>query len=235
MRAPTTGRRPRISQIMCANSNAAIAAALASVARAVATCRFSTILPSTHGHALPGRLCLPRTPSICRCARSTSSVGRREHLIRDRHLRRMDQRLAVKAQIAALLAFRAQPVVVLEGIINAIDADHVRAAARPAGRSASWSSTATDPPGTGSSDPWPDRWSPARSPVTRGCAAISIALMMPRGVSIIAQTGRSAGQKVGQRLDIQRAVRPSAAEPHRLRHRAIAPRIVARPRAYPVH
>ena len=48
--------------------------------------------------------------------------------IRNRHLRRMDQRLAVKAEIPPLGTFGGKPFFVLKGVINPINTDDARRA-----------------------------------------------------------------------------------------------------------
>ena len=47
--------------------------------------------------------------------------GRREHLVADVDLARVDQRLAVEAHVAALLAFRPEAVEVLDVVVDAVD------------------------------------------------------------------------------------------------------------------
>ncbi len=100
--------------------NAAIASALARVCRAVTICRFSTILPSTTATPCPWRSASSKA-AIWRLASSISAGEGEKDRVRDLELRGMDQRLAVEAHVAALLAFRAQALFVLEGIVDAVD------------------------------------------------------------------------------------------------------------------
>ena len=76
----------------------------------------------------------------------------------------MDQRLAVKAHVAALLAFRPQARLILEGVVDPVDDHLARRPRRQQAGAQAPPSAAAGPPGTARPAPWPDRWCPSPSP-----------------------------------------------------------------------
>ena len=76
-----------------------------------------------HGHGLPLGNRLVEGGDLS-AGKVNLGFGRGENAVGDVDLRGVDQRLAVIAHVAALLAFLGQPLVVLEGVINAIERDH---------------------------------------------------------------------------------------------------------------
>ena len=64
--------------------------------------------------------------AITACGALHRFGGRREHLVDDRHLRRMDRHLAGEAVAARLVAFAAQPGIVAEIHIDRVDRLHLR-------------------------------------------------------------------------------------------------------------
>ena len=75
----------------------------------------------------------------------------------------VDQRLAVEAEIAALLAFGQEAGLVLEVVIDAVEDVDAMGAGRQQGR---WSARAASAPGlarSGRASPWRGRWCPSRS------------------------------------------------------------------------
>ncbi len=106
--------------------------ASARIRRAVATCRFSIIRPSTVTTPEPARSASSKA-SITRCACSTSSRRRGEGLVAGLDLRGVDERLAVEPVGATLAAFGGEPVGVAHVVVDAVED---RAAGGPGGEHA---------------------------------------------------------------------------------------------------
>lgn len=85
--------------------------------------------PVDHRHALPFALCLLEGGDLALGQRHLV-LGRREGGVGDVDLRGMDQGLAVEPQVPALFAFGAQAGLVLECVVDAVDADDALRARR---------------------------------------------------------------------------------------------------------
>ena len=179
-----------------------MASAFASVLRAVTICRFSTILPSTTATPSPSA-CASSKAAIWRRARSSSASIGRKGLVGDGELGRVDQGLAVEAEVAALLAFGAQPVVVLEGVVDAVDDRPARRRARPSGSSAARSASAAVGAGAAPSS-LTRSLVPITMPARRGWAAISRAFSIAGG-GFHHRPDRARPGIVGERLAHRRA------------------------------
>ena len=98
-----------------------IATARASNCLARTRCGRSYMTPPMPTTPAPG---LAANASIDRARVRERLRGRREHLVDDRHLRRMDRHLADKAVAAGFLAFAAKAVAVAEIDIDGVDRRH---------------------------------------------------------------------------------------------------------------
>ena len=91
-----------------------------SVRRAMSACRSSTILPLSWITPLPAFSGRSKASMIARGVRDLRR-RRRELLVADVDLARVDQRLAVEADVAALLALGPEAVEILDVVVDAVD------------------------------------------------------------------------------------------------------------------
>ena len=80
-----------------------MASAMARARRALSTCRFSIMRPSTVTTPLPSAVASSKAAMISRAALELV-LARGEHVVARLDLARVDQRLAVEAELAALHA-----------------------------------------------------------------------------------------------------------------------------------
>ena len=197
--------------------------------RAVATCRFSTILPSTTATPCP-------RPARRRRRRSGAARGRFPP--RSGRRRRWPRRSARDGSASCrqtpcrgpVSHSAPQTVVVLEGVVDAVDDDEPSALRGQQAQARARASSAVRS-GVGPAAELLDQIVGAHHHAAQpGCAAMAAAFSMPRGVSIIAQMrSRSAARDLGQRRPAAQDHRPWAAAPRRRPSAATAAGIVAAP------
>ena len=103
-----------------ARLSAAMASAMASVRRAISACSSSTILPLRLMTPLPAFSGRAKASMIARAFPTSAAVGANTSLQMSIWLG-MDQRLAVQAHVAALLALGPEAVEVLDVVVDAVD------------------------------------------------------------------------------------------------------------------
>ena len=128
------GSTPPVRLRFCSYSLAAIASAIATVRRAISACMRSTMRPSICTTPLP--LFSGRSNAAIICPRLRDLVQRRrERRIAGVDLVRMDQRLAVEAEIARLRTLGREAFGIGEVVVDAVeDIDAVLARGEQAGR-----------------------------------------------------------------------------------------------------
>ncbi len=95
---------------------------MARVRRACSTCRFSIIRPSTVTTPRPSASASSKA-AMMRAAWSTARGRGGERGVAGVDLGGVDQRLAVEAEVAALLALGEEPVLVLDVVVDAVEDD----------------------------------------------------------------------------------------------------------------
>ena len=104
------------------SARAVMASATARTRRALSTCRFSIIRPSTVTTPRPSATASSNA-AITRSAYSTSDCRRRPHVVGRFDLARMDQRLAVETHLHALTALGLEALGVLHVVVHAVEDD----------------------------------------------------------------------------------------------------------------
>ena len=139
-----------------------MASASARVRRALSTCMFSIMRPLWVTTPLPSARASSKAAMSAR-ASSIGLGGRRPHVVGRLELARVDERLAVEAELAALQALGLEPVGVLDVVVDAVE-DHL--AGGPGGEQAQARARAAAAGGRARARraaPWPGRWCPSRA------------------------------------------------------------------------